>query len=121
MTAERQTLPRLGLRIAGLVLVTSALALYDTTSAAIAHRLLLPLTLAIGAWALVQNAAAVALVVTALALIHTDLAASHWIDRLAYPAVAASGAAVLIVIASRRFRDRIRHTHDARWSGRRSS
>lgn len=120
MTAQQRTLRRMGLRIAGLVLVIAGLALFDTSSSSVTQRLVLPLAMAVGAWALVQNAAAVALGVTVLALIHSDLSASHWIDRLAYPILTGFGGAVLIAIAWRRFRDRMRDTHHARWAGRRS-
>lgn len=111
----------MGLRICGLVMVIAGLALYDTHDVSITHRVLLPLVMAVGAWALVQNTAAVAMGVTVLAVIHSDLDSDNRVDRIAYPLIAGAGAVTLAVIAWRRFRARIRDTHAARWSSRRTS
>jgi adenosylmethionine-8-amino-7-oxononanoate aminotransferase len=76
--------------------------------------------MALGTWALVQNVAAVAIGVTVLATIHTDLS-SDWIHGYAYPALAVAGAVALTFIAAGRLRRRIRETHTERWSDRRAS
>jgi hypothetical protein len=109
---------KLMLRLTGVVTILCGLAFFDVTSHTVLHRLALPLIMALGAWALIQNLAAVALVGAVLAIIHTDLQLDHWIDSIAYPVLAASGAAVLGVIALRRFRSRIERTHEARWADR---
>lgn len=114
-------LDRLWLRLTGLLVLLSCLALLDPGSASVFHRLVIPLIMAAGTWALIQNAAAVALGATVLGAIHSELAATHWIDRLAYPALTLTGSAVLAVITFRRFRHRISRTHEARWADRRTS
>jgi hypothetical protein len=114
-------LKRMGLRACGLVMVIAGLALYDTYDVSFTHRVLLPLVMAVGAWALVQNTAAVAMGVTVLAMIHSDLDSTNPIDRIAYPLIAGTGTVTLAVIVWRRFRARIRNTHAARWSSRRTS
>lgn len=105
-------------RLAGLFLIFLGLALYDPESPAAVHRLLLPALLAVGAWALVQNVAAVAIATAVLGVIHLDLEAGSWIDRYAYPAVTAAAVLTLLAIGVQRFRRRIVETREARWSER---
>jgi len=112
------TTERFPLRVLGFLLLMGCLAFYDATSDSTLHRLGIPLLMALGAWSLVQNLAAVAIGGTVLAVIHTDLGAGQWIDSIAYPALAGIGLAVLTVIAWQRFTRRIARTHDARWSER---
>ena len=106
-------------RLAGLILLLGCLALYQPGSPGVANQLIYPLLMAAGAWALVQNLAAVALAGTVLAALHARPGAPDWIPGLAYPALVVLGVVVLAVILIRRFRRRIAETHDARWSGRR--
>ena len=109
---------KLWLRTAGVVILIFGLIVYDPTSISATQRLLIPLLMAIGSWALVQNVAAVTLGVAVLAFIHSDLMAASWIDRLAYPLLAATAALLLVLIGAQRFRARIRSTHEARWAER---
>ena len=107
------------LRLLGLVVVLAGLAFYDPEGHSVLQRLLLPLLMAAGAWALVQNLAAVALAVAVLGLINLDLAGGDWIDRIAWPAITLTATVAFLWILFRRFRARIAETHDARWAERR--
>jgi hypothetical protein len=113
------TIDRLALRVAGTIALIVALLFYDTTSDALWQSLLLPLVMAIGALALVQNVAAVAFGTAILALIHSDLSASSRVESLAYPLIAAVAGITLLAIAITRFRQRIIATSAERWSRRR--
>lgn len=108
----------LWLRGAGVGVLILCLLWYVPGADSTAQRLWLPLLMAAGAWALTRNLTAVAIGGTMLAAIHSDLQATEWIDRLAYPLLALLGALVLAVILLRRFRARIIATHDARWANR---
>ena len=67
-------------RLVGLATLLACLAFYDPDAVSALQRLGLPLLMAAGAWALVQNLAAVALAVAVLGLIHLDLSNGDWID-----------------------------------------
>lgn len=108
-------------RLAGLLVILACLAVYEPGAAGVEQRLLYPLILALGAWALVQNLTAVALAGTVLAAIHASPGADDWVTGVAYPGLAAAGALVLLWIGGQRFRRRIAETHEARWSDRRPS
>jgi hypothetical protein len=108
-------------RLIGLATVLIGLALYDPHAAGAVHRLALPLLMAAGAWALVQNLAAVALAVAVLGMIHLDLANGDWIDRIAWPILTLAAWVTFTWILIGRFRQRIRDTHEARWQSRRDS
>ncbi|MCB1684498.1 MAG: hypothetical protein R3E82_17800 [Pseudomonadales bacterium] len=110
--------PGLWLRGTGVGVLILCLLWYVPGADSTAQRLWLPLLMAAGTWALTRNLAAVALGGTMLAAIHSDLQATQWIDRLAYPLLALLGALILAVILLRRFRARIAATHDARWANR---
>lgn len=112
------TIDRLALRAAGTAALIVALLIYDATSDALWQSLLLPLGMAIGALALVQNVAAVAFGTVILALIHSDLSGDSWVERLAYPLLAAAAGTTLLAISITRFRRRIIDTRDARWARR---
>jgi len=109
-------LPR---RIAGVLLLGTAVLMYDAASASAIHRLLLPIMMAFAAWLLVQNAAAVLLGVMLLAAIHANPGAPDWIAGRAYPLLALVSAGGLGFIAVQRFRRRIEETREARWRHRR--
>jgi hypothetical protein len=109
---------RIWLRIMGTAAIIGALLIYEPGAVGIGQRLGLPLVLAIGALALVQNPAAVALGTLVLSVIHSDLGATSWIPAIAYPLVAALAALALLVIVWRRFRKTIAATRDARWAHR---
>jgi hypothetical protein len=111
-------LPR---RIAGVVLMGVAVLLYDSASGASMHRLLLPLGMAIAAWLMVQNAAAVLLGATLLTAIHSAPGNADWVIGWAYPLLAVVSGAALVWIGVQRFRGRIESTREARWSHRHSA
>ena len=106
-------------RLLGLLTILGCLAFYDPESTAVAQRLLLPLLMAAGAWALVQNLAAVALAVVVLGLIHLDFSSGDWIDRIAWPILTLTAGLTFGAILIGRFRQRISDTHEARWQRRR--
>ena len=106
-------------RLAGLATLLATFALYDPAAGDAVHRLALPLLMALGAWALVQNLAAIAIAVAVLGVIHLDLTEGDWIDRIAWPLITLLAIVTLAAIMLRRFRQRIADTHEARWEGRR--
>ena len=106
-------------RLLGLATVLVCLALYDPAGESAVQRLLLPLLMAAGAWALVQNLAAVALTIAVLGVIHLDLSSGDWIGRIAWPLLTLAATVVFLTILVRRFRARIAETHEARWADRR--
>ena len=110
---------RLPWRIAGVVLMGIAVMLFDPVSASPIHSLVVPLIMALAAWLMVQNAAAVLLGVTVLTAIHSDLQSADWVASRAYPALTLLSATGLGYIALQRFRARIEATREARWAARR--
>jgi len=108
-------------RLFGLAVLLVCLALYEPGAPGVLHRLVYPLAMAAGAWALVQNGVAVAIAGTVLAAIHTELHTGDWISGIAYPVLVVAGGALLLGTAALRFRRRIADTHDARWRDRRPS
>jgi hypothetical protein len=108
-------------RLIGLAALLVCLALYEPGAPGVLHRLVYPLVMAAGAWALVQNGIAVAIAATVLAAIHTDLQSGDWVSGIVYPALVLAGAIVLLGSAALRFRRRIADTHQARWRDRRPS
>ncbi len=112
------TMDRLALRVAGTAALIIALLIYEPTSDALWQSLLLPVIMAIGALALVQNITAVAFGTAILALIHSDLDADSWVEGVAYPLIFAAAGITLLAIGITRFRSRIVTTREARWSPR---
>ncbi|MGE0625952.1 MAG: hypothetical protein AB7I04_09590 [Pseudomonadales bacterium] len=108
-------------RLIGLAVILVCLALYEPGAPGMLHKLVYPLVMAAGAWALVQNAVVVAIAGTVLAAIHTELGSGDWIPGIAYPALTLAGGVLLLATAVLRFRRRIAETHDARWRDRRPS
>ncbi len=106
-------------RLVGLATVLACLAFYDPDAGSALQRLGLPLLMAAGAWALIQNLAAVAFAVAVLGLIHLDLASGDWVDRIAWPIVTLAACLTFAWILIHRFRQRIRDTHEQRWQNRR--
>jgi hypothetical protein len=106
-------------RLIGLATVLVCLAVYDPAATDVAQRLAIPLLMALGAWALVQNLAAVALAVAVLGVIHLDLRGGDWIDRIAWPILTLAASLTFAGILITRFRQRIRDTHEERWQSRR--
>ena len=108
-------------RLLGLAVVLACFAYYDPEADSVLHRLIMPLLMAAGAWALVQNLAAVALAIAVLGVIHLDLRTGDWIDRIAWPALTLAACITFGWILIGRFRQRIRDTHEERWQRRRES
>ncbi len=105
-------------RLFGLTLILVCLALFNPEANTALQRLVVPLLMAAGAWALVQNLAAVALAVAVLGAIHWDLASGDWIDRFAWPVLTVLAGITFLWILLGRFRQRIRDTHEQRWLSR---
>lgn len=108
-------------RIAGVALLALSVVLYEPESPQIWQRLGLPLVMAAAAWLMVQNVVAVALGTTLLAGIHSQPGSPDPVTGIGYPLVAVTAALVLLGVLVRRFRDRIRSTHDERWQHRRGT
>ena len=105
-------------RLAGVGVLIAATVLYDANDASMLQRLLIPGAMALGAWLVVQNFAAVLIAVTALTAIRTDFASDSWLASRAYPGIALLGGCGLGAIGLARFRARIAATREARWSQR---
>jgi hypothetical protein len=112
------SLTRLPWRVAGLTLLIACVLVYDPSSDSALQRLLVPLIMALGAWALIRNLTVVAMAVAVLAVLASAPGSGDWITSLAYPATAAAASFAVIWSAVRRFRLRIRETHAERWSDR---
>jgi hypothetical protein len=111
-------LSHLSWRIAGLVLLGALVVAYQPEIGDVMNRLVIPVAMAFATWLLVQNLAAVALGGGLLAAIHGDLRSSDWILSVAYPALAALSAVIVITVYGQRFRRRIAATHRERWRNR---
>ena len=126
-TAERWTSCRerhlvnvtyMGRRISGVVVLSGCLLAYDPAGTDLLQRGIIPALMALAAWGLVQNLAAVALGVAVLGAIHSDFSAPHCLDRLVYPATSLAAGVTVAVIVWRRFQRRIQATHEPRWRNR---
>ncbi|MEQ8486677.1 MAG: hypothetical protein RIB46_20120 [Pseudomonadales bacterium] len=106
-------------RIAGLILLGILVVAYQPDQGGAVQRVLIPAAMALAAWLMVQNLAAVAIGAGALALIHSAPGSGDWIVAFAYPAMAAVCGVILLSVFVQRFRRRIAETHDARWRDRR--
>ena len=101
-------------RIAGLVLLGILVVAYQPDQGGAVQRLLIPAAMALAAWLMVQNLAAVAIGAGALALIHSAPGSGDWIVAFAYPAMAAVCGVILFSVFVQRFRRRIAEPHEAR-------
>lgn len=106
-------------RIAGLVLLGVLVVAYQPDQGGAVQRVVIPASMALATWLMVQNVAAVAIGAGALALIHSAPGSADWIAARAYPAMGAVCGVVLLAVFVQRFRRRIAETHDARWRHRR--
>ena len=104
----------MGRRITGVIVLSGCLLAYDPTGTDLLQRGIIPALMALAAWGLVQNLAAVALGVAVLSGIHSDFTAPHWLDRLAYPAISLAAGVTFGIIVWRRFRHRVLATHEER-------
>jgi len=110
----------LWLRVLGVAVIVVGLAVLEPGATGLDQRLGVPALLAVGAWALVRNLAAVALGTAVLAAIHSNLGAADPVTSVIYPSVAATAGVVLAIIFARRFRARILATRAERWAHRKS-
>ncbi len=108
-------------RLVGVLLLGVAVIAYEPSAGDPVNRLLIPVIMAIAAWLMVRNLAAVALGACLLATIHSNPSSTDWIDARAYPGLAALAAVILITIFARRFNRRIKETREARWAHRGNS
>lgn len=108
----------LWLRVLGVVVIVLGLAVLEPGGTSLGQRVGVPAVLAVGAWALVRNLAAVALGTAVLAAIHSEPGAADPVTGVIYPAAATAAGLVLVVIFVRRFRARILATRAARWAPR---
>jgi hypothetical protein len=108
----------MGRRITGVIVLSGCLLAYDPAGTDLLQRGIIPALMAVAAWGLVQNLAAVTLGVAVLGGIHSDFTAPHWLDRLAYPAISLAAGVTFGIIVWRRFRRRVLATHAERWRDR---
>ncbi len=108
------TQPSTLLRAAGLLLILIGIFTFDENSTLTTHTLWLPLMMALGAGLALQNVLAVALAITALSGIHTNLQADDWVTARAYPTLATIGAVLIAIILTIRFRRNIAASRAAR-------
>ncbi len=108
----------MGRRVTGVIVLSGCLLAYDPAGTDLLQRGIIPALMAVAAWGLVQNLAAVTLGVAVLGGIHSDFTAPHWLDRLAYPAISLAAGVTFGIIVWRRFRRRVLATHEERWRDR---
>ena len=80
--------------------------------------LALPALFATGIFLVLRKLVAVSLGAGLLALARTDLG-GDWLSGIAYPLIAALALGLSAAVLQRRFRQRMRNTHAARWRSRR--
>lgn len=117
MTAK--VLEHLPWRIAGLLALGLLVVLYQPEAGGAVNRLVIPVGMALATLLLVQKILAVALGAGLLAAIHSAPGSGDWVLGIAYPALAAVCAVILLLVAGARYRRHIAATHEARWRHRR--
>lgn len=108
-------LPR---RLLGIGVLLAVTVIYDTGNTSLLHRLYIPAAMALGAWLVVQNLAAVLMAVVVIAATRTDFASTEILLSRIYPSVAALAGCGLAAIGLLRFQTRIAETREARWRNR---
>ena len=106
---------QIGRRVTGMVMLLAAAVIYDATSDSLLHRLAVPGVMALGAWLIVQNVAAILIAVTLIAITRCDLASSELLAARVYPGIALVAGIGLGAITLARFRARIVATRADRW------
>lgn len=117
---ENRSINHLTLRLAGVVLILAVLFVLDLNQPDAINQLWLPLTLAAGGYLMTLSAMAVAIAVGTLAILHMDLDSLFWVEAQAYPAMVAISGLFIGWVLVQRFRQRIKDTHEERWSHRRT-
>ncbi len=107
-------------RLIGVGILLATALTYDADASNMVHRLLIPAFMALGAWLVVQNLAAVLIAVAVVAATRSDLASADTLASRVYPIVALVAGCALGAIGLLRFRARIVATRAARWRGRNS-
>ena len=115
---QETSLNNLSLRLAGVVVVLAVLFVIDLNIDNAANQLWLPLLLAAGAYLMTLSLMAVAIATATLAFLHMDLSATFWVPAVAYPSLVAISAAFILWVQLKRFRQRIKDTHEERWAER---
>lgn len=108
----------LPLRMLGVAVLLAAVVIYDANTNTLLHRLLIPATMAVATWLIVQNLAAVLLAVTVIAGTRINLDSADVLPSLVYPVIALLAGGGLAAIGVARFRQRIIATREARWRNR---
>ena len=103
---------------AGILLATALI--YDADASNLGHRLLIPTFMAFAAWLVIQNLAAVLIVVAVVATTRSNFASADVLASRVFPVVALVAGFGLGTIGLLRFRARIVATRAARWRGRNS-
>ena len=106
------------LRGSGVLIIAIGLWAYDNSLPAVWAGLILPALFAVGILLVLRNLVAVSLGAGLLALARWDLG-GDWLSGIAYPLIAALALGLSTAILLRRFRQRMRDTHAARWRSRR--
>lgn len=99
-------------------MIALGLFVIDTNSTHLLHQVVWPAVIVLGFYLVTRAPLATALIVAALAILHADSASTLLAPRIIYPAAALLALSLCVVILTRRFRHRIRATHNARWSNR---
>lgn len=115
-----QVLEHLPWRIAGLLALGALVVLYQPELGGPVNRVVIPVAMALATLLLVQKVLAVALGAGLLAAIHSDPGSGDWVVGIAYPALAAVCATILLAVTGGRFRRYMAATHEARWRRRRA-
>ena len=105
----------IGRRVLGVAVLLAVALIYDANSDSLLHRLAVPSAMAIGAWLVVQNLAAILIAITLIAITRSDLANSELLASRVYPGIALAGGVSLGGITLKRFRARILATRADRW------
>ena len=108
----------LPLRVLGVAVLLATIVIYDANSNTLLHRLLIPATMAVAAWLIVQNLASVLIAVTVIAWTRIDPGSADVLPSRVYPVIALLAGGGLAAIGVARFRQRIIETREARWRNR---
>ncbi|MBL6815279.1 MAG: hypothetical protein ISQ65_08560 [Pseudomonadales bacterium] len=115
---QTTSLNNLSLRLAGVVIILAVLFVIDLNVDDAVNQLWLPLLLAAGAYLMTLSLMAVTITVATLTFLHMELGATFWVPALAYPVLLAVSSAYIGWVLLKRFRQRIKDTHEERWANR---
>ena len=115
---QTTSLNNLSLRLAGVVIILAVLFVIDLNVDDAVNQLWLPLLLAAGAYLMTLSLMAVTITAATLTFLHMELGATFWVPALAYPVLLAVSSAYIGWVLLKRFRQRIKDTHEERWANR---